>query len=334
MNRSIVVLMSLAIGVASATAAPKPTPLGNAANAVERAQQPPSGDAEIRAVAGPSEIVIRTTNRLAGAIDSLTWNGREFIDSHDHGRQLQSASSFDCGVQTSFSAERYNPTEAGSRSDGAGPTSTSRLIALQAHVNTLKTTTQMAYWLAPGEKTPLWKRPAFNASRRSNHRLTKRVQIGVEDLPHAIQYDVTFHVPADERRHTMGQFEAVTGYMPAAFSTFLKLNVATGELLPLTDGPGEQAMPVVLSTPNGLHAMGVISPDQPSPGYDHAGYGRFRFARQKVVKWNCVFRVRNDDDEPEASIPRGDYRFRCFIAVGTREDVRATLMKLHDDFAR
>jgi hypothetical protein len=34
-------------------------------------QQPVSGDAVIRKQAGKSEIVIRTTQRLAGAIDSL-----------------------------------------------------------------------------------------------------------------------------------------------------------------------------------------------------------------------------------------------------------------------
>ena len=52
------------------------------------------GNAVIRAPAGPSDIVIRTTDRLAGAIDSLTWNGQEFINSSDHGRQLQSAAFF------------------------------------------------------------------------------------------------------------------------------------------------------------------------------------------------------------------------------------------------
>ena len=43
-----------------------------------------SGNATIRASVGDSEIVITTTDRLAGAIHSLTWNGKEFIDSHDH----------------------------------------------------------------------------------------------------------------------------------------------------------------------------------------------------------------------------------------------------------
>ena len=94
-----------------------------------------SGEAQIRAKAGPSEIVITTTSRLAGAIHSLTWNGREFIDSADHGRQLQSAVNFDAGSR--IRGETYNPTEAGSRFDGAGPKSTSVLRALHAKENML-----------------------------------------------------------------------------------------------------------------------------------------------------------------------------------------------------
>ncbi len=110
-----------------------------------------AGDAQIRAKAGPSEIIITTTSRLAGAIHSLTWNGREFIDSADHGRQLQSAANFDAGSR--ITGETYNPTEAGSRFNGAGPKSTSVLRALHAKGNMLSTVSQMAFWLRPGEKS-------------------------------------------------------------------------------------------------------------------------------------------------------------------------------------
>src|SRR4051812_13848021 len=97
----------------------------------------PSGDAVIRGKAGDGEIVVTTTSRLAGAIHSLTWAGKEFIDSHDHGRQLQSASTLDCGKR--FVPETFNPTEAGSRRDGVGPRSTSRLLKISARGNELTT---------------------------------------------------------------------------------------------------------------------------------------------------------------------------------------------------
>jgi len=283
------------------------------------AQKLPSGNAVIRAPYGNSEIVITTTERLAGAIHSLKWNGREFINSADHGRQLQSAANFDAG--TRFTGETFNPTEAGSRFDGAGPKSTSQLLHFLASENQLQTTSRMAFWLRPGEKSS--GQPAKNRTSVSDHLLTKRVTIGYRNMQNVIRYDVTFGMPVGED-HQYAQFEAVTGYMPADFSEFHAVDLTSGELLSLTDGPGEQRHPVILSVPSKSHAMGVYSPQQPSAGYEHAGYGRFRFERQKVVKWNCVFRVRR-----RQGVPSGDYSFRSFVVLGTREDVRRTIVKLH-----
>jgi hypothetical protein len=282
-------------------------------------QGPPSGDASIRAKAGPSEIVITTTSRVAGAIHSVTWDGKEFIDSLDHGRQLQSASNLDC-PDGQFIPEVFNPTEAGSRADHVGPRSSSRLLSLSAEGPELRTTSRMAFWLAPGEKSE--GHPACNDRVLSDHRLSKRVHIGHRGDPHVIEYDVTFTLPEPER-HAFAQFEAVTGYMPPDFSRFWKYDGAAGTMLPLDDGPGEQAMPVVLATSSGSHAMGVYSPE-PSPGY-----GRWRFGPERVVKWNCVFRVR----DPKGIRP-GDYRYRMFVVVGTLEDVRQGLGRLREEFSK
>ena len=281
---------------------------------------PPNGNAVIRGKAGASEIVITTTDRLAGAIHSLTWKGKEFIDSYDHGRQLQSAASFDCGSFPQFWAECYNPTEAGSRADGTGEKSSSKLLRIRAAGSELQTTTQMAFWLAPGEKS--FGHPARNTAVLSAYRFSKRVRIGYKGLPHAIEYEVAFLVPRGDR-HTYAQFEALTGYMPPEFGRFWSFVPGPGELKELDDGPGEQEYPVVLATGNGAHAMGIFSPDQPSPGYEKAGYGRFRFQNEKVTKWNCVFRVRD-----AKGIAPGTYRFRLFVAVGTLQDVRSTLANL------
>lgn len=286
----------------------------------------PSGNATIRGKAGSSEIVITTTDRLAGAIHSLRWGGKEFIDSHDHGRQLQSACSFDVAATTPFWAERFNPTEAGSRADGTGQRSSSKLLAFRAKGNELQSTTQMAFWLAPGEKS--FGRPALNNQVLSDHLLTKRVRIGHQKLPNVIEYEVTFTVPKGER-HNYAQFEALTGYMPQEFTKFTTFQPSSGKLEDLSDGPGEQDLPVVFATEKGDHAMGIYSPDQPARGYEKAGYGRFRFKNEKVVKWNCVFRVRDTN-----GIAPSDYRYRMFVAVGTIEDVRRAMVDLVAEFAK
>ncbi len=271
-----------------------------------------SGDSVIRGKTEDSEIVITTTSRLAGAIHSLKWRGKEFINSTDHGRQLQSAANFDLG--TPIKNETYNPTEAGSRRDSAGPTSTSRLFFLEAKGNRLRTESQMANWLAPGEYSQ--DNLAKNLTVLSEWNLYKDVTIGALGRSRLIEYRVTFTGPIHER-HSKAVFESLTGYMHADFSSFWQFDPATSQLKPLSDGPGEQPNPVVLSTPNGAFAMGIFSPER-----SKKTYGRWKFVGQKVVKWSCVFRV----DNPE---PGTRHSFSHYVAVGTREQVRQELEMLH-----
>lgn len=281
---------------------------------VARSADPVSGDAVIRGPAGGSEIVITTTSRVAGAIHSLRWNGREFLDSLDHGRQLQSASNLD--VEGTFHNETFNPTEAGSARDRDGPTSTSRLLWLSAGGRELQTVSRMAFWLAPGDTSGGL--PALNTEMLSNHLLQKRVVIGAGGFEHVIRHEITFTLPADER-HTRCTFEVLTGYMPAEFDTFHGLR-GDDTLEPLPDGRGEQRLPIIASTAEGGHAMGAWSPTTSRTTGRPASYGRFMFPAQRVAKWNCVVReARADGLEP------GTYHHVVWVAVGTREQVRATL---------
>ena len=273
------------------------------------------GDAVIRRAVGDSEIVITTTSRLAGAIHSLTWGGREFVDSHDHGRQLQSASNLD--VNGTLTNECFNPTEAGSERDMAGPTSTSRLLYLSACDRELVTVTQMAFWLRPGQTSG--GQAALNTTALSNHLLEKHVRIGVDGLDHAISHAISFTLPADERHHR-ATFEILTGYMPLAFDRFLRL-LPDGSLEDIGPGPGEQSHPVILATADGRHAMGAWSPAVSRTTGRPATYGRFAFPAQKVVKWNCVVR-----EEDQDGLAAGSHRFLVYSAVGTREQVRETLV--------
>ena len=281
-----------------------------------------SGDAEISGTIGGKPLVIRTTSRLAGAIDSVKWDGVEFIDSHDHGRQLQSALNAD--VDGVFHVECYNPTEAGSVVDALGPKSTSRLEFLSTKDGLLTTRTQMAYWLAPGMKSG--GHLAQNTTLLSGHILNKQVRIGRPGMDHVLDYKVTFTVPAD-RPHKVLQFEALTGYMPWSFSEELRFDAKTETLVPLPRQNGEQRDPVVLSTPSGSHAMGVFTPERPRAGQPAVGFGRFKFEHEKVVKWNCVFRLRQDKPIPP------HHSFQLYVVIGTREDCRRTLAALTQEFA-
>lgn len=282
-----------------------------------------SGEAELWGAIGGKPLVIRTTSRLAGAIDSVKWAGVEFIDSHDHGRQLQSAINADIGGV--YHVECYNPTEAGSVVDALGPKSTSRLEEISVRDGVLSTRTRMAFWLAPGMKSG--GNVALNDRLLSDHVLTKQVRIGRPGMDHVLDYRVKFTVPAD-RPHTYLQVEALTGYMPWSFSEELRFDAKSSTLVSLSRQNGEQRDPVVLSTPSGDHAMGVFTPTRPPAGQPSVGYGRFKFEHDKVVKWNCVFRLRSP-----GGIKPGDYGYQLYVVIGTREDCRRTLAALTQEFA-
>jgi hypothetical protein len=221
-----------------------------------------------------------------------------------------------------FWAERFNPTEAGSRLDGAGKRSTSRLLAIQRDDRQLRTSTQMAFWLAPGEKSQ--GRPALNTRVLSDCVLHKRIRLGAYDDPHVIQIDNTFEIDLKERNR-YAQFEVLTGYMPKEFSEFWRVSKTSKELQRLDDGPGEQPDPVILSTRDGQFAMGAISAGHPDWIEPSAGYGRFRFPTEKVVKWNVVYRHREGP-----VITKSKASFRVLVAVGTLEQVHIAIRRAID----
>jgi hypothetical protein len=259
-----------------------------------------------------STITITTADAFAGAIFSLTWNGKQFINNEDHGRELQSSAAFD------GNGECFNPTEAGSSDDLQNSMSTSRTLSLSALENVLRTRTQMAFWLKPVERSAGCG-TALNRTALSSHFLDKTVTIGFQGLQNVIEHKVTFHVAEP---HSSAAFEALTGYMPASFSKFWTYDPLTRELAPLADGPGYQRLPVILATIDGSYAMGVYSPDEPQVGT--VEYGRWRF--DSTTKWNCIFR--------ETNITVRDYPYRCYSIVGTLSDVTDATYKLYSYFKR
>lgn len=277
-----------------------------------------SGDAVLKKQIGKDEASITTTSRVAGAIHSFKFRGKEYIDSFDHGRQLQSASNFNMGKK--FIPEVFNPTEAGSEFDGNGPKSSSKLLFMEVHNDELVTKNQMAFWIRPGMKSQ--GNLAYNTSELSNHLLQKQVRFGFMGLEQVLDYRVTFSVPEKEG-HTYAQFEALTGYMPWEFQQFLRWSPEQKKLVPLDKQLGEQPFPVVLATDDGKHAMGVVSLEKKKNTSTGPSYGRFYFSAEKVVKWNCVYRLQDKE-----GVKAGDYSFRMLVPFGTVKEVENTIKSI------
>jgi hypothetical protein len=267
-------------------------------------------------------ITIKASSQWAGAIYSLKWKGKEFINSADHGRLLQSASSFYNSVN-SWTAECYNPTEAGSDNNGNSTCTDSRLLAFNNLNGQLYSKTQMAFYSAPGSNNGTGSCPTpVNTVVTSNHIMEKNVKIGLPNMPYAIKYEVKFYVPQNETHLGMGQFEALTGYLNGEFNTFFQYNQNSQTLTQTNNlSDGEYNKPVVISTSDGQYAMGIYSPEIPKNQIWGQGYGQFQFPTQGTSKWNFVRRILNVQ-------PNTTYTFNSYICIGTLENVRYTLSQL------
>jgi hypothetical protein len=251
----------------------------------------------------------------------MTWKGRQFVDSLDHGREFQSATSFFAR------GECFNPTEAGARADWNGSHTTSKLLRLEVRGNVLRTESLMAFWYGPNGPN---ERPggcpgpisAISTIHQplSGDRLVKTVSIGVPRIPNAIKYEATFRIPENR---TNGGFEVLAAYMPGEFSTFFTYDIAHDQLAPLSDGPGNQPLPIIFSTIDKEYAMGIYSPG--GDGHSSAPlYGRWRFAEpsraRKIVKNNCYFLAHD--------VAAGDHTFVCYFVVGSLAQVRTGMQAL------
>lgn len=279
-----------------------------------------TGDITLSQKVFDTDLVITAGKNFAGAISSIRFRGKEFIDAADNGREFQSAVSFD------DMGECFNPTEAGSRDD-KGQKSSSVLKEASTHDNVLETTTQMAFWFPPNSpyskpkatkqqgKDYCGTRPDLLSSQNntvlSQHILHKRVSIGRAGLPNVIDYQVQFHVP---EAHQNATFVALSAHLPNAFNRFDFVDLSSGQLI-LSTGSGPQSLPVIASTADGNYALGIYSPMMPHQNYS---YGRFMFP--SISKLNCVFR--------ERSIHLGNYDYHCMAVIGNREEVRQTIFAL------
>jgi hypothetical protein len=280
---------------------------------------PVAGDMSVEQSALGSTIRLETSARFAGSVVSIVFRGKQFVDAHDHGRELQSASSFD-----GF-GECFNPTEAGSRKDGAKETTSSRLLAAKSGPDWIETETDMAFWLPPnfdyGHECGVspGTTHAVNKTVTGRHVLDKRIQLGEGGSANVIGDHVTYTVP---EAHRSGTFEAATVYTPSDFSRRYALNFEAGNAEP-TAVVGEQGYPVILATADGKYAIGVFSPSLPQrPG---SGYGTFTFPDTNKI--NCVYR--------ENSIVAGQkFSYLCEFVVGTLDEVKTTILGLHSRATR
>lgn len=157
---------------------------------------------------GGTQITVGTNAAAGGAIFTLTWNGKQFINSHDYGRQIQIAENSVSSCSGNNCAD--NPTEAGDKW-GCNRTNTDNPphLAWRAHGSPtissscsnkiLNTSTYPLQWepqlLAPngflgGEDNPVRWLGTFS----------KKLTFDFQTRPNIIQYQTTIKYPTAENQ--------------------------------------------------------------------------------------------------------------------------------------
>ncbi len=269
------------------------------------ATPPPIASATWRIGAEP--LRLQAGHGFAGAISSIRYRGREFIDASDHGRELQGAIQFGAG-------ECLNPTLAGASRDPPG-LSSSELLSVSAGPALYRAATRMAFWARPGASCSLGpgaQGHGLNQSAVSDLVYSQEMTPGFEGHANAVLDRISIHNP---HNRPPASVEALTGYMPAVFDSFSLYDVQSGgfRALPASaEAPGEVDGPLVLSTSNGGAAMGIV-------GLRATADPRYAaFHSSEVGKWSLVYH--------EASpFQAGEHRYVCVWVIGTRQEVEATL---------
>ena len=293
------------------------------------------------------QISVGTSTQFAGAVSSIKWGGKEFINNWDHGRQLQPNSQF-------FNRHQcYNPYEAGSAHDGHSLTSSSKLLSLTASGNRLESETQMAWYLrrpnresyVPGDfcGDPAYWLPypstiPFDAPL-SDYRVRKTVTIGFAGIPNVIEYLSDLFIPEP----VLKGLNHVTAVLPYEFSTIRSYDVVSRDYRHIRLMSGEDDRVKVVATADGSHAMGFYSPELLQP-YDNPGTANF---------WWVVPPDPFTPDPNNPSVPDPDYacvhvgsvnRYdsfngpgfthdRAYLVIGNIDQVKESLASLHAHFA-
>ena len=306
-----------------------------------------NGNATISAPALGDTLSVGTSSQFAGAVSSIRWRGKEFINNWDHGRQLQPNSQFFNRFQC------YNPYEAGSAHDGHSLTSSSRLLSLTAKGNRLESTTQMAWYLRrdqrrsfepldfcgePASWLPYPSKIPFDAPL-SDYHVHKTVTVGFEGIPNVIEYISELFIPEP----VLKGLNHVTAVLPYEFSTVRSYDVVSKDYRRVHETSGEDDRVKVVSTADGSYAMGFYSPELLQP-YDNPGTANFWW----VVPPDPYYRdPKNpslpDPDYPcvhvgsvnryDSFTPPGSTTDRAYLVVGNLADVKSGLASLHVRFA-
>jgi hypothetical protein len=286
------------------------------------------------------------------AISSLRFDSKEFINTWDHGRELQSA------FQGDGYGECYNPTEAGSAGDGPFSEKSSSIVLgiEKLSQNILSASSNYAFWLSNKSKTGACVKgisPLAPLPRVSGLIANKRVTIGEFGDSKIIKFELEFNPNQTFNFGTV--IELLTGYLAPEFDqvgyvdtnnlSFTSFDQSEYKSLvgmgfppgsfTLNYRPTHRKDPIVFSNLSGSHAMGIYFPmSQMSQFSSFDGYNIYKFNlrdgtnldhinRNATVKWSLAVRETPELSKLKQSAPR---TFVVYVTVGTKDQAINSLI--------
>jgi len=149
---------------------------------------------------------VSANSRYGAAIYSIVLGNFQFVDSADHGREVQTAWQLDGQI------EGQNPTEAGSSADGNGYLSSTKIISAGVTGNVLTTKVNPAYWLV------------YNGQVTSPHILEKTVTLGHAGRTNVLRHQITMTL---NEPHQEMSVEGLTAYLSPLLTRYFLFDPVT-----------------------------------------------------------------------------------------------------------
>ena len=270
-----------------------------------------------------SVIKIGISNRNAGAVCSMVFDGVEFVNDHDHGRQMQVAWIYN-GM-----GEEYNPTEAGADYDQMGQTSTSQLLSVKIDKNTIKTVSHPAFWFFYGQGNHQ------NTSAVSKDSLIKVLTLGYEGDPNVIVFDTEITLSPEITGPIMNalRIEAPTVYSSSKLTkhntfdldngqiAFVPSNSQKNDVMNRRIGPiSKRNLVPVMSSTDGKFALAVYTQQQTN----FWGYYTWEVPSEDTL--NACTKITSFFKH--AAEVQKTYKYKSFVVCGSFEIVKNSLLRL------
>jgi hypothetical protein len=267
-------------------------------------------------------VTIQSNKVAGGAIWTWTWNGKEFVNDWDHGRQIQSALTwYDLG-------KKWNPTEAG---DTYGNNPVARRHGSPWAIFQNNSSAQQQTQSVPLEWLP-WQVSGGGDDcvvAYMSMRLGKQIDLNFNGMGPVVKYQTQIYTDVATSGATT--VEAPTGYLNYEFHRYWSYDATSTTLKETTNmdfTPASGYGGVIISDSTTNYAMGCYGALTSQGGsftkfqlMSFPGGGGTGQYDQATSKWNAVW--------TGTPLPAGWSYFNAWVMTGTTEQVRQYMRTLY-----